>query len=502
MNSFAKPSPLVMQERIAPSRPSRLGTRRRARASVPVLPEAGASRLRKTKAASLDTEKVLIKTTVREWAQTQQTYWDQYGEQLALHRQLLSSAHALWQKYETEKNGPKARKWFKQWEQLFNCQKQWVVYRAACCETRTASVGVPIGCNHRLCPLCAWHRSQKARKRIKVGYDRLSHPTLITLTIPNTETIRKHNITLMRQRVRQFVAQHSAWIRGGVYSLETTYNRKDHTWHLHVHVLADVKAPLPSTSGFASAADETFYGWTGVPFKPELEVRGGKVKVELAGRKEWHFNVIKLRLEFDWLRLWTTLWSKRPAKNASTMRWAGDTYQFVEWAGLARDNRVKEYDYRRKCYVPIAGLTKEEFDRRTEWNVRNRRTVDVKPVIDRDGAAREVLKYITKVADFSDYPELIEPFCDAVRGARLIQTFGSWYGIKLDELCDHNSPADWDALGECDCGCKQWKRQGIFYRENMAMDSGGRWRLKASMDSRCRGTVARPTIRALEEREE
>src|SRR5208337_1849544 len=152
--------------------------------------------------------------------------------------QLNGTIYTVWQKYAVAGNDAEALKWEKQWIQVHNCQKEWIGYRAACCGERTRAIAVPVGCNHRLCPLCAWHRSQRARVHIKTMFDRLTHPVLITLTIPNKETIRRHDFTLLRQRIRQFIAQHKNWILGGVYSLETTCNRAEKTWHIHAHILA------------------------------------------------------------------------------------------------------------------------------------------------------------------------------------------------------------------------------------------------------------------------
>ena len=176
--------------------------------------------------------------TVRSWAGSQRTEEDLRIEQWSLKRQLTATVHQIWQDkmaaatesseaewfelynetlrpldgesdtdrwlrvkaWETSNKATgknaEALKWFKQYEQLRNCQAQWIGYFAACCGASTRPVAVPIGCNHRLCPLCASHRAAKAKKRIKTLFDRLSLPVLITLTIPNQSTISKHDFTL------------------------------------------------------------------------------------------------------------------------------------------------------------------------------------------------------------------------------------------------------------------------------------------------------------------
>lgn len=460
---------LAMQERVIPSRPSRLGTRRR-RPNRPPQDAVGASRSAGRRAPSLDTDNHL-QTTVREWAAQQETEWDLYARQIGLHAELLCTYHKLWQDYASAGNHEEAVKWERKWLRLYNCRNEWVGYRADCCKSQTQPIAVPIGCNDRLCPLCAWDRSRIARKRIKSLFDRLTHPVMITLTIPNKASIRKHDYTLFRQRVRKFIADHKAWIRGGVYSMETTYNRREKTWHIHAHILADVASSLPA--------------------KTE--------KIILAGQRTYMFTALKLRLEFDWMRLWSSARGKAAKKGADKMRLAGDDFEFSEWVREGRENVVREW--RMGGYQRIEGLSASEMQRRSEWNIKNRRVIDVRPVTDRDGAAREVLKYITKVADFGDLPEAVEPFSNAVRGARLIQTFGTWYGVKLDEKTSAEHPEDWGEL-KCGCGCNLWRRMGVFYRRDVEMDQAGRWRLTLTHDYNSGGTVPRPTIRALDEREE
>src|SRR5262249_25851284 len=156
---------------------------------------------------------------------------------------------------------------------------------------------------------------------------------------------------------------------------------------------------------------------------------------------------------------------------------------------LTRQMRTREFREGAWRDLPIS---KAEMKVRKQWNSENRRVIDIKPVRDREGAAHEVLKYITKVADFSDIAEAVEPFCDAVKGARLIQTFGSWYGVKLE--VEANGP-DWGEL-TCSCGVNVWKRMGVFYRRDVEMDADGRWRLKLPHDHNSRGTIPRPKIRS------
>ncbi len=311
-------------------------------------------------------------------------------------------------------------------------------------------------------------------------FDRLTHPALITLTTPNEPTICKRDFTLFRRRVRAFLKQRkwtpaseseseAGWIKGGVYALETTFNRKERSWHIHCHILADLVSALPSKL----------------------------VRTRLAGSNVYSFTAMKLKLEFDWLRLTGSAWGKKPRKDADPMKRNGETFNFERWVSMGREMSLREW--RDGGFKPIEGLSDVERARRTQWNRLNRRVVDLRPVTDRERAANEVLKYLTKVANFSDLPEAVEPFMNAVRSARLIQTFGTWYGPKIDLAVEFDPEHfdDWSAM-QCACGLNCWERMGVFYRDEVEMDASGRWHLNPRIQHTCRGTVPRPTVRALE----
>lgn len=382
-----------------------------------------------------------------------------------------------------------AVRWEKQYFQLSRCQTEWIGYKWACCGNKTRAIAVPVGCNHRLCPLCAWHRSKTAQVRVKSLYDRLTHPVLLTFTVPNLPALRKHDYTMFRQRLRKFIAQHKG-ILGGVYSLETTYNRTAKTWHVHAHVLADFASPLPSQY---------------------IEEDGRKRRnyVDFEGEQTLAFTALKWRLEFDWLCLWSQAWGKMPALEPPAkriekwrMQWEGYNYEFSKWVLAKRAHstkwakvwnaRIRRYQVR----TDLDPLQQREFQKCEAWNRANTRVIDLKPVTDRDGACREVLKYICKVADFGDYPDAVEEFCNAVKGARLIQTFGSWYGFNIEADFNTEHLDDWGSP-KCNCGLNMRERIGIFNSRDVEMNNEGRWLLKRSVQNHQCGTVLRPTIRAL-----
>lgn len=523
---------LEMRKLYAPPRPFRLGTRRR-RASGAPLEAAGASRRRQAP-ASLDTDRQLA-TSDAEWLDSTRTDADLYRQSLAFHRELLATYKRIYEKWRAKgENDPEmlewwdrysredrpridesgaarykrvekwlkanppaganaqAVKWGKKWQRLQHCQMEWVAYKPDCCSDRSRPVAVPIGCNDRLCPLCAWHRSQRARVKVRQLYDRLNHPVLITLTIPNIPMIRKKHIEYFRKMVRAWLAQ-NAWkpdkgqygrIAGGVYSIECTFNRKERTWHLHAHVLADMTVKLPTTND---------------------------AKVDFFGKQVYPFTRLKWEWEFDWLNQSKDRWH-RPLKSQQVhkgrlkwrLSWEYYREAFRQWTLAKREHSTdwaKRWHPLLKKRVLRTDLSSTEAARYKlleRWNAKNTRVFHVEPVSDRDKAVMEVLKYLTKGALFSDIPEAVEEFAAAVASARMVQTFGSWYGFQLDSAFDPEHLDDWGEM-KCTCGLNMWSRiSGVFFKRDVEMDSRGRWQLRRPHDNNSRGTVPRPTIRALE----
>ncbi len=82
-------------------------------------------------------------------------------------------------------------------------------------------------------------------------------------------------------------------------------------------------------------------------------------------------------------------------------------------------------------------------------------------------AARELVKYITKAADLVGNPAAVEQFLDAVFGRRLLRTYGTFYGLQLDE--------EVQSKGEVcpDCGTDEWVETKLIGPQQIAMDFKG-----------------------------
>jgi hypothetical protein len=220
------------------------------------------------------------------------------------------------------------------------------------------------------------------------------------------------------------------------------------------------------------------------------------------------FIVLKWRLEFDWLILWNSKWGKMPASRKQPkisvekwkQSWLDYEFAFGEWVRAKREHSTLwAKRWNGKNYVLRDDLNERELEHYhmlESWNARNTIVIDIRPVTDREKVAKEVLKYITKVADFGYIPEAVEAFCDATRGVRMIQTFGSWYGVDLETDFDPNHLDDWKNP-PCACGLNIWQNFGVLNRRDVFMGNDGRWRPKRPFDHNCSGTVVRPTIRVL-----
>ncbi len=103
------------------------------------------------------------------------------------------------------------------------------------------ALAVPHSCHVRICPDCERARSARmVGKVVETAVDAL-RPVMWTLTLRNVPAggLRwGHGVVADAfRRIRR--APVLAGARGGIYSLETTWNGPDRTWHPHLHVLLD-----------------------------------------------------------------------------------------------------------------------------------------------------------------------------------------------------------------------------------------------------------------------
>lgn len=353
---------------------------------------------------------------------------------------------------ELERTRKELKSWCATWARLSNCQSEWIGYRATCCKS---AVAIPIGCNHRGCFLCNSARLAKYRDRVKTLLGRLTHPVLLTLTVPNTAKLSKRTFSALRAAFNVFKKK-SPWILGGIYALETTY-RKPHQaekpWHTHAHALVDSAYVIPKCScgscnrcgrwnrekSVCRCGGHTSWRWH------RYDDSGNWAKSHAA---DCAFIRFFRRVEFDWFL----------ATGGRKQRWSDAG--FDRWLA-----RTESCNWR------------SEFDRE-QWNRSNRRTVYVQRCDDREKAVFEIVKYVTKAAEFVDQPQAIKEFFTATRGARMLQTFGSWYGLKLDPDVNQGMPSQensWSGLA-CECGENCFERIGRLDRLGVVMEKSGQWK--------------------------
>lgn len=99
------------------------------------------------------------------------------------------------------------------------------------------------------------------------------------------------------------------------------------------------------------------------------------------------------------------------------------------------------------CLIETPWLDQKRLSEEWHATTGDSSIVDVRAVSRPEEQARYVAKYCAKGTDSSTYrhPEQLAEYIIAIRGRRLITTFGSWRGIDLDAQGD--DPADWRSLG-------------------------------------------------------
>jgi hypothetical protein len=281
----------------------------------------------------------------------------------------------------------------------------------------------------------------------------MEHPTLLTLTIPNVGTLKKTTFAQIRSWWKEFFRANKKHLRGGFYSIEATYNREDKTWHPHLHVLFDAS-----------------HAYQGMGICNSCKSKGrrghGQQRVGLSVDCTCPFFIAKMLVEYSWLRI-TSPDARKLYKRNSFKSWLRDTFTHAD-----------------------------DLD----WNRRFRRVVDVRAVKG-ENAVYEVIKYVSKTNRFLDIPEAVEQFLRAVRGVRVIQTFGSFYNFKLEVPITKAEVEELAAVGidapvagvesflHCDCGSNKFLKIGIVGMADVEMDESGRWVLRPSSEQRgCRSS--------------
>lgn len=131
-------------------------------------------------------------------------------------------------------------------KKLIGCGRWFRPSKPLPCGTRFL---LPYHCNSVFCPECASRRSKPLQKlvfeRVKPKKYRYFFLTLTVRNIPSLTREALDGIVRSFAKLRR-TALWKEEVRGGVYSIETTFNRATGEWHPHLHVLLECKRRLPA----------------------------------------------------------------------------------------------------------------------------------------------------------------------------------------------------------------------------------------------------------------
>jgi len=107
---------------------------------------------------------------------------------------------------------------------------------------------VPYHCDSPFCPNCANRKARPLRKKLAVQIQQSKYDYWhLTITVENWPTLTRKALSKL---IGQFAKLRDTtiwqeWVLGGLYSLETTFNASQQTWHPHFHVLIETPKRLP-----------------------------------------------------------------------------------------------------------------------------------------------------------------------------------------------------------------------------------------------------------------
>lgn len=96
-------------------------------------------------------------------------------------------------------------------------------------------------CKHRLCPFCSRARTVKVTHQLMLAMKGMNRPRVQVLTVrSNTHALGEQLRSLRRNFAR--LRRRPFWkrtVRGGIYVLEVTLNKRTGLWHPHLHIVYD-----------------------------------------------------------------------------------------------------------------------------------------------------------------------------------------------------------------------------------------------------------------------
>ncbi len=96
-------------------------------------------------------------------------------------------------------------------------------------------------CRDRLCPLCSAARSRESGERVKRIVQQMDAPRFMTLTVRASDDDLDVQLRRLMDDFRE-LRKEPDWkffVKGGIWSLELTFNAETQQWHPHIHIIFD-----------------------------------------------------------------------------------------------------------------------------------------------------------------------------------------------------------------------------------------------------------------------
>lgn len=96
-------------------------------------------------------------------------------------------------------------------------------------------------CKSRLCPRCSRFRANVLLQQLRHYVTLIDSPRFLTLTLKSSDDPLRQQLLHLRKSFAK-LRRSSIWrdhVKGGIYTVEVTYNRKTKQWHPHIHAIID-----------------------------------------------------------------------------------------------------------------------------------------------------------------------------------------------------------------------------------------------------------------------
>jgi hypothetical protein len=310
------------------------------------------------------------------------------------------------------------------------CQSEWIGFEPSCCNGR--AVAVPIGCNHRLCALCNAARMERYRGPAKELLKVMENPAFLTLTIPNVTDLTARTFKQLRTFWKAFERKNRSFLRGGIYAVETTFNKERIDWHPHIHAVIDTPWPM----------------------------RGMKHEV---------FTKWKMLLEFDWLLISSPEARKEFGRNG-----------FDRWRAEA-NQQVKQSEWNKK-FRRVIDIRAVKNDSSAVYEL-VKYISKTNSFIDCPDAVEAYLRAVRNV-------RVIQTFgCYYNFKIEVPMTKADLEALADSGIDTGNIPVGAASFLRCECGKNEFHRIGVFNMADVERVEDGRYLVRLSHERRrCRGS--------------